>query len=51
MLSHSDEDIAELISLIQEVNQIDNLTLKHSTVNKISKLLCENNNGTKESIS
>jgi hypothetical protein len=47
-LSCSDEDIADLNSLICEINQIDNLTLKHSTVNKICKLLCDSSS--KESI-
>ena len=51
LLSHSDDDVAELNSLISEVNQIDNLTLKHSTVNKICKLLCESSSSAKESIS
>lgn len=41
MLTVSDDEVAELNSLIQEVNQIDTLTLKHSTVNKILSLLCE----------
>lgn len=50
-LSHSDEDIAELNSLITEMNQIDNLTLKHSTVNKICKLLCENKDSIAQKIS
>lgn len=47
-LSHSDEDITELNTLISEVNQIDNLTLKHSIVNKIFKLLSDS--GVKESL-
>ncbi len=37
----SDDDVGELNSLISEVNFIDNLTLKHSTVSKILNLLCE----------
>jgi hypothetical protein len=40
-LSASDEDVAELNSLITEVNQIDTLSLKHSTINKILALLTE----------
>jgi len=51
LLSPSDEDISELYSLINEVNLIENLTLKHSTVTKIAKLLCESSQGNKESIS
>jgi hypothetical protein len=47
--SPSDEEVADLNSLITEVNMIENLTLKHSTVNKICKLLCDSK--AKESIS
>ena len=42
-VNYSDEDVADLNSLITEVNQIEQLSLKHSTVNKICKLLCESN--------
>ena len=42
-VNYSDDDVADLNSLISEVNQIEQLSLKHSTVNKICKLLCESN--------
>lgn len=37
----TDEEVCELSSLITEVNMIDTLSLKHSTVNKVLALLCE----------
>lgn len=44
-LCAQDDDVVELRSLITEVNQIETLSLKHSTVGKILGLLCERQSG------